>query len=84
MNRDQGNNQLPGIYKTLWKTTQNIPILPQAFLTFASKSSEGPAYVANGQEDHKTYTNSNEDTLIMTNYCYFESVAQCMGLLRNV
>ncbi len=35
----------------------NIPILPEAFLTFASKSSVGPSYVANGQEDHKTYTN---------------------------
>ncbi len=35
----------------------NIPILPEAFLTFASKSSVGPSYVANGQEDHITYTN---------------------------
>ncbi len=34
----------------------NIPILPQSFLTFASKSSVGPSYVANGQEDHKRYT----------------------------
>ncbi len=33
----------------------NIPILPGAFLTFASKSSVGPSYAANGQEDHKTY-----------------------------
>ncbi len=40
---------------------QNIPILPEAFLTFASKSSVGPSYVANGQEDHKTYTNLNDD-----------------------
>ena len=62
----------------------NIPILPEAILTFASKSSVGPSYVANGQEDHKTYTNSNKDNVIMTNYCYFEIIAQCMGLLRNV
>ncbi len=33
---------------------ENIPILPEAFLTFASKSSVGPSYAANGQEDHKT------------------------------
>ncbi len=35
----------------------NTPILPGAFLTFASKSSVGPSYAANWQEDHKTYTN---------------------------
>ncbi len=58
--------------------------MPEAFLTFASKSAVGPSYVANGQEDHKTYTNLNDDTAIMTNYCYFESIAQCLGLLRNV
>ena len=29
-------------------------------MTFASKSSVGPSYVANGQEDHKTYTHSND------------------------
>ncbi len=39
----------------------NIPILPQAFLTFASKSSVGPSYVANGQEDHKTYNQKTAD-----------------------
>ncbi len=39
-------------------TLSNIPILPEAFLTFASKSTVGPSYVANGQEDHKTYTNN--------------------------
>ena len=33
---------------------ENIPILPKAFLTFASKSSLGPSYVANGQQDHKS------------------------------
>ncbi len=33
----------------------NIPILPEAFLTFASKSSVGPSYAANRQEDHKKY-----------------------------
>ncbi len=33
---------------------KNIPILPEAFLTFANKSPVGPSYVANGQEDHKT------------------------------
>ncbi len=47
--------------ETLYK---NIPILPEAFLTFASKSSCGPSYVANGQKDHKTYTNLNDDTVI--------------------
>ncbi len=39
------------------KLYKNIPILPEAFLTFASKSSNVPSYAANGQEDHKTYTN---------------------------
>ncbi len=39
---------------------KNIPILPKAFLTFASKSSVGPSYVANGQEDHKTYKVTNQ------------------------
>ncbi len=53
----------------------NIPILPEAFLTFASKSSVGPSYVANGQEDNKTYTNLNDDTIIMVNNCYFDSIA---------
>ncbi len=62
---------------------KNIPILPEAFLTFASKSSVGPSCVANGQEDHKTYKNLNEDTVIMTDYCYFESIAQCMGLCHE-
>ena len=38
----------------------NIPILPEAFLTFASKSSVGPSYVANGHEDHKTFLGLNE------------------------
>ncbi len=32
----------------------------------------------------KSYTNLNDDTVLMTNYCYFESIAQYMGLLRNV
>ena len=62
----------PLFYLT-WENTvsrENIPILPEAFLTFASKSSVGPSYVANGQEDHETYTNLNDDTVIMTNYCY--------------
>ncbi len=59
----------------------NIPILPQAFLTFASKSSVGPSYVTYGQEDHKTYANLNEDSVIMTNYSYFESaVLTFLGL----
>ena len=53
-------------------------------MTFASKSSVGPSYAANGQEDHKTYTNLNDDTIIMMNDCYFESIAQYMGVLRNV
>ncbi len=35
--------------------TWNIPILPEAFLTFASKSSCGPSFVANGQKDHKCW-----------------------------
>ena len=30
---------------------KNIPILPEAFLTFASKSSVDPSHVANGQEE---------------------------------
>ncbi len=30
------------------KSNQNIPILPEAFLTFASKSSIGPSCVAHG------------------------------------
>ncbi len=40
---------------------KNIPILPEAFLTFASKSSAGPSYAANGQEDHKTYNRKNQN-----------------------
>ena len=32
---------------------RNIPILPEAFLTFASKSSVGPSYVANGQKKRR-------------------------------
>ncbi len=32
-------------------------------MTFACKSSVGPSYVGNGQEDHKTYTNLNDDTV---------------------
>ncbi len=72
-------------------------------MTFASKSSVGPSYAANGQEDHKTYTNLNHDTIIMMNDCYsesiaqsqwdvdvnvfdvnFDSIAQCLNVLRNV
>ncbi len=53
-------------------------------MTFASKSSVGPSYVTNGQEDHKTYTNLNVDTIILLNDCYFDSIAYCMGVLRNV
>ncbi len=34
---------------------KNIPILPEASLTFASKSSVGPSYAANGQEDHNNH-----------------------------
>ncbi len=49
-------------------------------MTFVSKSSVGPSYVANGQEDHKTYTNLNDDIVIMTNYCYFETMLTFMGL----
>ncbi len=51
------------LYCQRWNLLENIPILPEAFLTFASKSSVGPSYVANGQEDHKTYTNLNDDTI---------------------
>ncbi len=65
-------------------TNINIPILPEAFLTFASKSSVGPSYVASGQEDHKTYTNLNDDTITMVNNCYFDSIAQYIGVLRNL
>ena len=36
--------------------------LPEAFLTFASKSSVGPSYTANGQEDNETCTNLKDDT----------------------
>ena len=39
---------------------RNIPILLEAFLTFASKSSVGPSYAGNGQEDHKIYTKLND------------------------
>ena len=53
-------------------------------MTFASKSSVGPSYVANRQEDHKTYTNLNDYTVILLNDCYFDSIAQCMGVLLNV
>ncbi len=38
-------------FKSGVSTYINIPILPEAFLTFASKSSVRPSYVANGQED---------------------------------
>ncbi len=50
-------------YRSFSKTHKvNIPILPEAFLTFASKSSVGPSYVTIGQEDHKTYNlNENEN-----------------------
>ena len=63
---------------------KNIPILPEAFLTFASKSSVGPSYAANGQEDHETCTNLKDGTIIMANDCYFASIAQCPCVLRNV
>ena len=63
-----------------WIPIWNIPILPEAFLTFASKSSVGPSYVTNGQEDHITYTNLNDDTVIMVNNCYFDSIAQYMSV----
>ncbi len=46
---------LPYLYSKS-KVYRNIPILPEAFLTFASKSSCGPSYDANGQKDHKTST----------------------------
>ena len=40
-------------------------------MTFAKKSTVDPSYVANGQEDHKTYTNLNEyTTSIMVNDWY--------------
>ena len=61
----------------------NIPILPEAFLTFASKSSVGPSYAANGQEDYKTCTKLKDDTIIMVNDCYFDSIAQCPDILHN-
>ena len=63
---------------------KNIPILPEAFLTFASKSSVGPSYAANGQEDYKTCTNLKDDNISMVYDCYFDSISQCPGVLRNV
>ncbi len=68
-------SHVPGLFKKLMLDNcqlPNIPILPEAFLTFASKSSVGPSYSANGQEDHKTLTNLNGDTIIMMTDCYFE------------
>ncbi len=68
-----------------------IPILPEAFLTFARKSSVGPSYAGNGQEDHKIYTNLNDDTIIMMKYTVyhdhskinFDSIVQHLNVLRN-
>ncbi len=42
------------------------------------------SYAANGQEDHKTWTNLNDDTIITVNDCYFDSIVQCPGVVRNV
>ncbi len=53
-------------------------------MTFASKSSVGPSYAANGQEDYETCTNLKDDTIIMVYDCYFDSNAQCAGVLCNV
>ncbi len=53
---------------------KNIPILPEAFMTFASKSywplllSQATIY----------------DTIIMVNDSYFDSIVQCPGVLHNV
>ena len=52
-------------------------------MTFASKSSVGPSYAANGQEDHKTYTNLNHGTIIMMNDCYSESIGYSAASRRG-
>ncbi len=54
--RNQALSQQIKHGKTSQKTFSiNIPNLPEAFLTFASKGPVGPSYVTSGQEDHKTY-----------------------------
>ena len=48
-----------------WNATLNIPILPEAFLTFASKSSIGPSYAAHGQYIQCAFLIQPTDLFIM-------------------
>ena len=46
----------------------NIPILPEAFLTFASKSSIGPSYAAHGPYTQCTLNDISEEIAQHTRY----------------
>ncbi len=48
--------QFSPVFFFWWKAPVNIPILPEAFLTFASKSSIGPSRAAHGPYTQSKYT----------------------------
>ena len=70
----------PFLRRGTFHTCSNIPILPEAFLTFASKNSIGPSYVAHGPYK---WTSCTLHTMMAHLEYYITQVRHCANMYKK-